>query len=111
MAMRILEFLNRVQSQLGYGPGALPNVPGLSDPLKTIVETVCNEAATPRARTLAKVVQAIHADAPNLIECEVFTLDRQALALVAALANDRVEGRYTPAEWTRAVKEIALAGK
>ena len=106
MNISILEFLNRVQARLGSGPGALPDVPGLTDPLQSIVQIIRSEPATLRARTLAKVVQAVYADSAILTENDVYKLDQQALALVVALSNDYLEGRYTADEWTHAISQI-----
>lgn len=99
----ILQFIAAIKLRLGI----LRDVRGLRDPLAAIVEIVKANRHTPEARTLAAVVVALWANTGKLSENAVYTLDRRSCALVAALFEDRVQGRYSKAEWLAALEEMA----
>lgn len=104
MPQTILQFLNVVSRRVG----PLPDVPGLRDPLATIAEIVSAGPDTPETRTLRKVVRAVSTDGGDFDAGEIFTLDRRSMALVAALFEDRVQGRYSDEEWTAGLKRLGV---
>ncbi len=98
----ILQFLIAAKRQLG----PLPDVPGLDDPLNAIVVAIKAAQDTPEARTLAMLVKGIKSDSGAFAETDIYNLDRRSLALVVALAEDRVQGRYSHEEWEAALNAI-----
>lgn len=104
MPESILQFLIALNRRLG----PLPDVPGLRDPLAALAEIVNASPATPEAKTLRKVAESIWSDTGTVTETEIFSLDRRSLALVTALAEDRIESRYSEHEWQAALHRLRV---
>jgi len=72
------------------------------------VEIVDASPDTPEARTLRKAAKSIWTDTSELVETTIYSLDRRSLAIVRALADDRVPGRYSEQEWRAGLKRLRV---
>ena len=91
---RILDTLVTISSQV-YD---LPDIP---NPLAAITRIIDRERYTPRSRVLSEVLRGLTTDKGEFSESDIYALDLEALLLVAALAQDVLNGRYERKELMR----------
>ena len=88
---RILDTLVAISSQV-YD---LPDIP---NPLAAINRIIDTERHTPRSRALSQILRGLTTDKGEFSESDIYALDLEALILVAALAQDVLNGRYERAQ-------------
>jgi len=69
------------------------------DPLAAACRFINQRGDTAEAQALRKVIKALAAQEGEFAESEVWLFGTEAITLVAALVDARMEGRYTEIEW------------
>ncbi len=69
------------------------------DPLTAAWRFVDQHGETAEAQALRKVIKALAAKEGEFADSEVWLFGTEAITLVAALVDARIEGRYPEIEW------------
>lgn len=69
------------------------------DPLAAARQYINHHGDTAEVQALRKVIKALAAKEGEFAESEVWLFGIETIALVAALVDARMEGRYTEIEW------------
>lgn len=102
MPLTILQLLNLISQRLG----SIPDIPGLHDPLASILDFITSNPDLPQSRLLANIIIGIASDSGSFNGSDTYLLEKEAMALVSLLAEDWRTGRYSTEEMKAAVFEI-----
>lgn len=87
--------------------GPMPDVPGLDDPLSTIVDFVTANPYLAQAKLLTRIVEGICTDSGSFSESDTYLLEQVSMALVTRFVDGWQQGRYTEIDLHLALAAIS----